>query len=33
MERYNREWLIQRHGWISPSEHHKRLVELARTAA
>lgn len=26
MERYNREWLIERHGWISPSEQRERLV-------
>ena len=25
-ERYNREWMIQRHGWRSPSEQRKRLL-------
>ena len=26
MDRYNREWLIERHGWISPAEQRERLV-------
>lgn len=25
-ERYNREWLIERHGWISPREQYQRLT-------
>jgi len=25
-ERHDREWLIQRHGWVSLSEHHRRLA-------
>ena len=31
-ERYNREWLIQRHGWISPNEHHRRLAATEAAA-
>jgi len=26
-EKYNREWLIQRHGWRSPSEQRERLLQ------
>ncbi len=26
MERYNRGWLIQRHGWLSPAEQYRRLT-------
>lgn len=33
MERYNREWLIERHGWISPTEQHERLVTEKAAAA
>lgn len=33
MERYNEAWLIQRHGYASPREHHRRLNGKARTAA
>jgi transposase InsO family protein len=25
-EKYNREWLIERHGWVSPSEQRRRLL-------
>jgi transposase InsO family protein len=25
-DRYNREWLIERHGWVSPREHYRRLT-------
>ena len=31
-ERYNREWLIQRHGWISPAEQHRRLTAAEAAA-
>jgi transposase InsO family protein len=25
-ERYNHEWLIERHGWVSPEAHYRRLI-------
>jgi putative transposase len=31
-ERYNREWLIQRHGWVSPNEHRRRLAATEAAA-
>jgi len=31
-ERYNREWLIQRHGWVSPTEHRMRLAATEAAA-
>jgi putative transposase len=32
-DRYNREWLIARHGYVSPSEQHRRLTAPQESAA
>jgi len=31
-DRYNREWLIERHGWISPSEQYNKLTAAGAAA-
>jgi transposase InsO family protein len=31
-DRYNREWLIERHGWISPSEQYRKLTAAEAAA-
>ena len=31
-DRYNNEWLIERHGWISPAEQRRRLTGIQAAA-